>query len=238
MMLLYCSQPIQASSGDNDNKLSLPKSFEVPKSLVYHYYNYYNKNAVSIEGLEEMFEQSGAHVLEKLGGVMNQVVQSKDQMMKRLDNVMGRVSESMLESKERVIKGFDSVMDKMSESKSKMMEEIDYVLDNLAHSKVMEDIRALPREIKESFVLSVRNKSYIAAGIMVAMTTAVLIAGALYYAWCHQDNWNYCIVPLEEIPHSADYVIKQMNTKFADGSAVKCYNMIHFFSHCNEVVLF
>ncbi|KAK0052341.1 hypothetical protein Bpfe_018171 [Biomphalaria pfeifferi] len=177
----------------------------------------------SIEGIEEMLgqvEHSGSKVLERLSGVMTHMVHSKDQMLKRLDKVMDRVSESVLESKDRVIKGLDSVMDKMSESKSMMMEEIDYVLDNLAHSKVITDIKALPGEIKESFLLSVRNKSYIAAGVLVATTTAVLIAGALYYAWCHQDTWNYSIVPIEELPHSKSNVITHVGIQFADGSAV------------------
>lgn len=46
-------------------------------------------------------------------------------------------------------------------------------------------------EIRESFVLSVRNRSYVAAGVMVAITTAILIAGAVYFTWCHQDAWSY-----------------------------------------------
>ncbi|CAL1532073.1 unnamed protein product [Lymnaea stagnalis] len=177
----------------------------------------------SMEGLEEMLgqvEQSRVKVLEKLGGVMDQVVHSKDQVMKGFDDVMDRVSESVSESKVRVIQGFDSVMDKMAESRTKMMEELDQVIDNLAHSKVMEEIRALPREIRESFVLSVRNQSYVMAGVMVAATTAILIAGVLYYAWCHHDAWNYNIVPIEELPQAAEDVITHIGTKFADGSVV------------------
>lgn len=209
------------SNGDVKRpKLSLEEAEELKEEVEGMTSNFIRR---SMEGLEEMLgqvEQSRVKVLEKLGGVMDQVVHSKDQVMKGFDDVMDRVSESVSESKVRVIQGFDSVMDKMSESRTKMMEELDQVIDNLAHSKVMEEIRALPREIRESFVLSVRNQSYIMAGVMVAVTTAILIAGVLYYAWCHQDAWNYNIVPIEELPHAAEDVITQIGTKFADGSMV------------------
>ncbi|XP_005099326.1 uncharacterized protein LOC101854258 [Aplysia californica] len=168
----------------------------------------------SVEGLVDQVQRSKMKVIESLEDVMDQVAQSRDRVMDSLDKVMDRVSESMSESRVKVIESFDSVMDKVSESKekvlrgldevidkvahSKMMEELDHVIDQVAHSKVMEEIRALPEEIRQSFVLSVRNRSYVAAGVMVAITTAILVAGAVYYSWCHQDAWAYYVPPLNE----------------------------------------
>ncbi|BFZ08830.1 hypothetical protein BsWGS_11869 [Bradybaena similaris] len=148
----------------------------------------------SLEQVEQSLgqvEESSVNVFEKLGGVMDQVAQSTEHMMKRLDKVMDRVSESVSESKVRVIQSLDTLMDHVSASKTKMMKEIDHVIDKVAHSKVIKDIRALPGEIQESFVLSVRNRSYVAAGVMVAITTAILVVGAVYYTWCHQDAGSY-----------------------------------------------
>ncbi|XP_059144502.1 uncharacterized protein LOC131931701 [Physella acuta] len=173
----------------------------------------------SMEGLEEILDNSRVKVFEKIGGVMNQMVHSKDQVMKGFDNVMDKVSESVSESSLRVKTSFNTVLDKMSKSKDKMMVEIDNVIDNLSASKVLSEIRALPREIQDSFLLGVRNRSYVAAGVMVAATTAILVAGAVYYAWCHQDAWNYQIVPVEDIAYATGDVIKHCGTRFADGSA-------------------
>lgn len=74
-----------------------------------------------------------------------QMVHSKDQVMKGFDNVMDRVSESVSESSLKVKNSFNTVLDKMSKSRDKMMVEIDNVIDNLAASKVLSEIRALPR---------------------------------------------------------------------------------------------
>lgn len=97
--------------------------------------------------------------------VIEQVAQSTEHMMKRLDTVMGRVSESVSESKERVIQSLDSLMDHVSASKAKMMTEIDNVFDKVAHSKVIEDIRALPEGRSKSrpplFMLSAVGNFYL-----------------------------------------------------------------------------
>ncbi|CAG5127759.1 unnamed protein product [Candidula unifasciata] len=167
----------------------------------------------SMQGLEDMLgqvEKSGVKVFEKLGVVMDQVGLSRQHMMKSLD----------------------SLMDQVSASSSKMMEEIDHVIDTVAHSKVIEEIRAFPREIRESFVLSVRNRSYVAAGIMVAITTAILVAGAVYFSWCHQDAWPHHTVSLESLTDykDKDHVYSKDNNgvicKDQDGVNYKDNNVV------------
>ena len=45
-------------------------------------------------------------------------------------------------------------------------------------------------ELKDSLLLSVRNRSYVAAGIMCIITMAVLVGGSLYFALCHHEGWS------------------------------------------------
>ncbi|GFO20590.1 hypothetical protein PoB_004709500 [Plakobranchus ocellatus] len=120
----------------------------------------------SMERLEGMLEESRTQVMQKLERLMDKMAHSRDRMIEKLDAIMDSVSHS------------------------RIMQEIDHLLEEVSHSKIIEDMKSLPRELKKSLLLSVRNRSYVAAGIMVAVTMAVLAAGSLYYAWCHHDGWS------------------------------------------------
>ena len=66
--------------------------------------------------------------------------------------------------------------------------------------------------MRQNFVLlSVRNRSYVVAGIMMAITAAILLIGVLYYAWCHSDGWSwaYWHIPL----NMPDPALQQANSQ-------------------------
>jgi len=87
-----------------------------------------------------------------------------------------------------VMRSLDEVIDTVAHSQ--LQEELQHVLDQVAASKVMKDIKALPEGIRNS-LLSVRNRSYVVSGVLMAITAAILMVGVVYCYWCTNDSWSW-----------------------------------------------
>ncbi|PVD24161.1 hypothetical protein C0Q70_14631 [Pomacea canaliculata] len=66
------------------------------------------------------------------------------------------------------------------------------LFDNIMNS--MEELKALPGELKESLILHVERRSLMVAGVVVAIGAAIMLLGCLWIHWCHTEHGEY--VPL------------------------------------------
>ncbi|KAK7486733.1 hypothetical protein BaRGS_00022017 [Batillaria attramentaria] len=71
------------------------------------------------------------------------------------------------------------------------------LIDKVMHSKVMEELKALPAEIRESLILHVERQSLVVAGVLVAIGALVLLLGCLWIHWCHTEYVEY--VPISQL---------------------------------------
>ena len=54
-------------------------------------------------------------------------------------------------------------------------------------------------ELRESFLLHVERKSFMVAGVVVAIVAALLLLGCLWINWCHTDTGEYRYIPVSQV---------------------------------------
>lgn len=101
--------------------------------------------------------------------------------------------------------GSESFEDKLTE-----------IMDNVMHSKMMEDLKALPSEvmeelknlpseIRESLLLHVERRSLVVGGVVVAIVAALLLLGCVWIHWCHTEHGEYRYIPISQVEEFLRY---------------------------------
>ncbi|XP_076447604.1 uncharacterized protein LOC143284626 [Babylonia areolata] len=101
--------------------------------------------------------------------------------------------------------GGESFEDKLNEimenvMHSKMMEEL-----KALPSEVMEELKNLPGELRESLLLHVERRSLVVAGVVVAVVAALLLLGCVWIHWCHTEHGEYRYIPISQVEEFLRY---------------------------------
>ncbi|KAL8566244.1 hypothetical protein ACOMHN_046745 [Nucella lapillus] len=95
-------------------------------------------------------------------------------------------------------------------------EKLTEIMETVMHSKVMEELKALPSEvmeelknlpseIRESLLLHVERRSLVVAGVGVAVVTALLLLGCVWIHWCHTEHGEYRYIPIAQVEEFLRY---------------------------------